>query len=59
VFRLGPETALTGPIARGDAATVARQQAAIDAWNPPTGALYEALAAATWDLAARKHKPQA
>jgi predicted short-subunit dehydrogenase-like oxidoreductase (DUF2520 family) len=59
VFRLGPETALTGPIARGDAATVARQQAAIDAWNPPTGALYEALAAATWDLAARKRRPQA
>jgi predicted short-subunit dehydrogenase-like oxidoreductase (DUF2520 family) len=55
VFRLGPETALSGPIARGDAATVARQQAAVDAWDPPTGALYEALAAATWDLARRRH----
>jgi predicted short-subunit dehydrogenase-like oxidoreductase (DUF2520 family) len=55
VFRLGPETALSGPIARGDAATVARQQAAVTAWDPATGALYEALAAATWDLAARKH----
>jgi predicted short-subunit dehydrogenase-like oxidoreductase (DUF2520 family) len=54
VFRIGPETALSGPIARGDAATVARQQAAIDAWHPPTGALYEALAAATWDLARRR-----
>jgi predicted short-subunit dehydrogenase-like oxidoreductase (DUF2520 family) len=54
VLRLGPETALSGPIARGDAATVARQQAAVTAWDAPTGALYEALAAATWDLARRK-----
>jgi predicted short-subunit dehydrogenase-like oxidoreductase (DUF2520 family) len=55
VFRLGPETALSGPIARGDGATVARQQAAVDAWDPATGALYDALATATWDLARRKH----
>jgi predicted short-subunit dehydrogenase-like oxidoreductase (DUF2520 family) len=55
VFRLGPETALSGPIARGDTATVARQQAAVTAWDPPTGTLYEALATATWDLARRKH----
>jgi predicted short-subunit dehydrogenase-like oxidoreductase (DUF2520 family) len=55
VFRIGPETALSGPIARGDAATVARQQAAVDAWHPPTGSLYEALAAATWDLARRRN----
>jgi len=55
VFRLGPETALSGPIARGDTATVARQQAAVEAWDAPTGALYQALAAATWDLAGRKH----
>jgi predicted short-subunit dehydrogenase-like oxidoreductase (DUF2520 family) len=55
VFRLGSETALSGPIARGDAATVARQQAAVDAWHPPTGALYEALASATWDLARRRN----
>jgi len=54
VFRLGPGTALSGPIARGDAATVARQQAAVDAWHGPTGALYAALASATWDLAARR-----
>jgi predicted short-subunit dehydrogenase-like oxidoreductase (DUF2520 family) len=56
VFRLGPETALSGPIARGDVATVARQQAAVGAWDGPTGALYEALATATWDLARRKHQ---
>jgi len=54
VLRLGPERALSGPIARGDAATVACQQAAVNAWDAPTGKLYEALAAATWDLAARK-----
>jgi predicted short-subunit dehydrogenase-like oxidoreductase (DUF2520 family) len=59
VFRLGPETALSGPIARGDTATVARQQAAVGAWDPATGALYEALASATWDLARRKHGDQA
>jgi predicted short-subunit dehydrogenase-like oxidoreductase (DUF2520 family) len=55
VFRLGPEIALSGPIARGDTATVARQQAAVEAWDAPSGALYEALADATWDLARRKH----
>lgn len=54
VLRLGPELALYGPIARGDAATVARQQAAVGAWDAPTGQLYEALASATWDLARRK-----
>ena len=59
VFRLGPETALSGPIARGDAATVARQQAAVEAWDPATGVLYEALAGATWDLARRKHAGRA
>ena len=56
VLRLGPEAALSGPIARGDAATVARQQAALNAWDAPTGQLYEALAAATWDLARRKRQ---
>lgn len=55
VLRLGPEAALSGPIARGDTATVARQQAAVSGWDPATGALYEALATATWDLARRKH----
>jgi predicted short-subunit dehydrogenase-like oxidoreductase (DUF2520 family) len=55
VFRLGPEAALSGPIARGDVATVARQQAAVSLWDRPTGALYESLAAATGALAQRKH----
>lgn len=54
VFRLGPETALSGPVARGDMATVARQQAAVSAWDPDAGKLYEALAAATVQLAGRR-----
>lgn len=54
VLRLGPEAALTGPIARGDTATVARQQAALDAWDKQTGNTYQALADATWTLARRR-----
>jgi predicted short-subunit dehydrogenase-like oxidoreductase (DUF2520 family) len=54
VMRLGPEAALTGPIARGDVETVARQQAALDAWDDPSGQLYRALALATSELAARR-----
>ncbi|MBQ5949564.1 Rossmann-like and DUF2520 domain-containing protein [Massilia sp. ST3] len=54
VFRLGPAAALSGPVARGDFATVARQQAALAQWDAPTGRLYEALVAPTADLAARK-----
>ena len=55
VLRLGPEAALSGPIARGDAATVARQHAAVTAWDGPTGDLYDALATATWELARHKN----
>ena len=55
VLRLGPEAALSGPIARGDVATVRRQQVAVAAWDGPTGALYDALADATRGLARRKH----
>lgn len=58
VFRLGPEAALSGPIARGDLQTVARQQHAIDGWDKPTGALYAALVDATTALAQRKHLNQ-
>jgi predicted short-subunit dehydrogenase-like oxidoreductase (DUF2520 family) len=53
-LRLGPERALSGPIARGDMHTVARQQHAIDGWDAPTGVLYAALADATALLAQRK-----
>lgn len=54
VLRLGPRAALSGPIARGDVDTVARQQAALDGWDAPTGQLYRALADATTGLARRK-----
>jgi predicted short-subunit dehydrogenase-like oxidoreductase (DUF2520 family) len=55
VFRIGPEAALSGPVARGDMTTVARQQAAVEAWDAPTGRLYAALVEATVSLADRKH----
>lgn len=54
VFRLGAPGALSGPVARGDYATVARQQQAVTAWDGATGALYEALVAPTADVARRK-----
>jgi predicted short-subunit dehydrogenase-like oxidoreductase (DUF2520 family) len=55
VFRIGPEAALSGPVARGDFATVARQQEAVTRWDAGTGRLYEALVAPTAALARRKH----
>lgn len=48
----GARTALTGPIARGDEETVARQRAAVADAAPDMLALWDALAAATRDLAA-------
>src|SRR3954471_16715045 len=49
---LGPERALTGPIARGDEATVERQRAAVAERAPQLVALFDALVDATRDLAA-------
>ena len=54
VFRLGAAPALSGPIARGDSATVQRQQQAVQSWDAATGELYRALVAPTQDLARRK-----
>ena len=54
VLAMGPEKALTGPIARGDMATVARQQSALDDWDGATGNLYRALTDATAALARRR-----
>ena len=54
VLRMGPEKALTGPIARGDMASVARQQDALHHWDAAAGDLYRALAAATVSLARRR-----
>ncbi|WP_203581952.1 DUF2520 domain-containing protein [Microbacterium hibisci] len=45
--------ALTGPIARGDDETVARQRAAVAERLPERAALFDALVAATRDLRAR------
>jgi len=59
VFRLGAPAALSGPVARGDMETVARQQAALHDWDAPTGALYTALVEATTALAERKRRGEA
>jgi predicted short-subunit dehydrogenase-like oxidoreductase (DUF2520 family) len=42
-LRLGPEAALTGPVARGDEATLERQRRALLAWDARRAALHEAL----------------
>ena len=51
---LGPEEALTGPIARGDEVTVARQRRAVVDRAPELAGLFDALADATRALAARE-----
>jgi predicted short-subunit dehydrogenase-like oxidoreductase (DUF2520 family) len=48
---LGAERALTGPIARGDEATVARQRAAVLERTPELAPLFDALVLATRELA--------
>ena len=48
---LGARDALTGPIVRGDEATVERQRAAVVERTPELAGLFDALAAATRDLA--------
>jgi predicted short-subunit dehydrogenase-like oxidoreductase (DUF2520 family) len=50
--RLGARRALTGPIARGDAATASRQRAAVESQAPRLLPLWDVLAAATQALAA-------
>jgi len=50
---LGPEAALTGPVARGDAQTVARQRAAIADAAPDLLPLFDVLAEQTRALAER------
>ena len=51
--RLGPEAALTGPLVRGDEETVARQRAAVAERAPELLDLFDALADATRELAAK------
>lgn len=48
----GAAESLTGPIARGDEATVARQRAAVEERTPELTELFDALADATRELAA-------
>jgi predicted short-subunit dehydrogenase-like oxidoreductase (DUF2520 family) len=49
--RLGAERALTGPIVRGDEATVTRQRAAVEERTPELLPLFDAMADATRRLA--------
>ncbi len=53
ITTLGPQAALTGPAARGDKAAIARQGAAVAAWDAQTGAAYEALSTLALRLAQR------
>ena len=59
IFELGPADALTGPIARGDAAVVARQHAALAQWNPRIARIYRALGAAALELARARESADA
>jgi predicted short-subunit dehydrogenase-like oxidoreductase (DUF2520 family) len=51
---MGPQRALTGPVARGDEATVARQRAAVSERAAELLPLFDALADATRTLAAQR-----
>ena len=57
--RLGPERALTGPVARGDELTIARQRAAVEDAAPDLVPLFDELVATTRALAAARdsHAP--
>ncbi len=48
----GPQRALTGPVARGDEATVARQRSAVAERTPELLELFDAMVSATRNLAA-------
>jgi predicted short-subunit dehydrogenase-like oxidoreductase (DUF2520 family) len=52
----GPERALTGPVARGDELTVARQRAAVAERAPELLGLFDALAGATRALASPRRE---
>ena len=56
VFRLGTTDALTGPIARGDTATVVRQYRAVSSWDARVGQLYKSLGKLTAAIAARRKR---
>ena len=54
---LGPERALTGPIVRGDEATVAPQRDAIAEHAPELVAMFDVMAEATRRIAGRVEQP--
>jgi predicted short-subunit dehydrogenase-like oxidoreductase (DUF2520 family) len=54
IFRVGTVQALTGPIARGDCATVTKQLAALDEWDSETALIYRALGRVAIDLSGRR-----
>lgn len=54
LFRLGPEQALTGPIARGEAEVVRGHLEALTGWDPELAVLYRNLGRVALDLAAAR-----
>jgi predicted short-subunit dehydrogenase-like oxidoreductase (DUF2520 family) len=54
--RLGPERALTGPVARGDEGTIERQRDAVAEAAPELLELFDALVNATRTLAAENDR---
>lgn len=54
ITAMGPQAALTGPAARGDTAAIARQGAAVAAWDAQSGAAYAALSELALRLAQKK-----
>ena len=56
VFSRGPARALTGPIARGDVTTVARQLEALTAWKGDLAHLYRGLGLLATTLAEADHR---
>jgi predicted short-subunit dehydrogenase-like oxidoreductase (DUF2520 family) len=55
LLRSGPEAALSGPIARGDMESVAKQYRALREWDIETATLYRQLARRTLRLARRRN----
>ncbi|HZN24487.1 MAG TPA: DUF2520 domain-containing protein [Burkholderiales bacterium] len=54
VLELGTADALTGPVARGDDAVVARHLHALEAWDARVASIYRELGAVALDLARRR-----
>lgn len=53
-LEFGPEAALTGPVARGDAELVRKHISKLAEWDGDVSALYRELAKATVDISRRK-----